>query len=143
MTEQLEETKERVRPWQWPGEWVRDEKFWRDVTARAASGVIVVFVGYWAAVWLGYIRQPNALKSAFATTYLLVTLLTIFIIVDRYASLKASRKLAERMNKWLAHLLSLLIMSAFIVLVVFTEYFVLWLIFSFIKTVLGIDQELL
>lgn len=53
------ELEKKTRPWQWPGEWFRDEKFWREVTARGLSGIIVLVVGYWAAVWLGYIDTPD------------------------------------------------------------------------------------
>jgi cation transport ATPase len=61
-----EETKEAVgrsKPWQWPGEWVKDEKFWREVTARATSGLLVVFVGYIAAMVLGYISTPTGKQT--------------------------------------------------------------------------------
>lgn len=34
-----EQKLEKVKPWQWPAEWVKDEKFWRDVATRTASGL--------------------------------------------------------------------------------------------------------
>jgi hypothetical protein len=83
------------------------------------------------------------LKSAFETTYLIVILLTTVIIVDRYTSLSVAQKLATRMNKWLARMISAFMLTAFNLFTVAPEYFALWMIFSFIKTVLGIDQELL
>lgn len=130
----------RTRPWQWPGEWISDEKFRRDVAARAASGIVVLFVGYWAAVWLGYIQQPNALKSAFETTFLVTMLLAVPIVVDRYSTLKMSQKLAMKMNKWLARLVSTVKLTAFNLVVVITAYFALWAIFIGLKTLLGTDQ---
>lgn len=50
--------------WKWPGEWVRDDKFWREVTARALSGLIVIFVAYWVAVLFGILQTPSALLMA-------------------------------------------------------------------------------
>lgn len=47
-------------PWyRWFGEWLKDEKFWRDVGSRFLSGVLVVFVTWFAAVAFGYLQQPE------------------------------------------------------------------------------------
>lgn len=59
----MEETKAKSKPWQWPGEWVNDEKFWREVTARATSALIVVIIGYIAAMVLGYISTPTGKQT--------------------------------------------------------------------------------
>jgi hypothetical protein len=58
MTEQIEDTKTPARPWLWPSEWFKDEKFWREVTARAMSGVIVLVLAALGAVAAGLIVQP-------------------------------------------------------------------------------------
>jgi hypothetical protein len=52
MTAEVKTEPAKARPWQWPGEWFRDEKFWREVTARGLSGHIVVFLAYSAAILL-------------------------------------------------------------------------------------------
>lgn len=53
------EAEKQSKPWQWPGEWMRDEKFWRDVGSRTIAGFIVVVLGYFSAIGLGYVQQPN------------------------------------------------------------------------------------
>lgn len=131
----------KAKPWQWPSDWIRDEKFWRDVTARAASGIIVLFVGYWGAVILGYIQQPNAFKSAFESTFLVALMLTIAIVVNRYMSANVGARLALRMNRWLAHVLSFAIMTVINIFAATLVYVALRFTFFGIKTVLGIDQD--
>jgi hypothetical protein len=67
-----------VRPWQWPGEWFKDEKFWRDVGSRTLSGLIVLLFGYWAALLLGFIKSPDNFKNAFqVTAFAIVFIATI------------------------------------------------------------------
>src|ERR1700682_6221939 len=39
--------------------WFGDEKFWKDVTAQAFAGIIVLFVGFVGALTLGYIKTPS------------------------------------------------------------------------------------
>jgi len=57
MSEQVEKVK--VKPWQWPAEWVKDEKFWRDVATRTAAGLIVGLIGYVFLVLQGVIQSPS------------------------------------------------------------------------------------
>lgn len=72
------ELENKTKPWQWPGEWFRDEKFWRDVGSRTLSGLIVLFFGYWAALLLGFIKSPDNFKNAFqVTAFVLVAIATI------------------------------------------------------------------
>ncbi|RAN77995.1 hypothetical protein B5P43_18360 [Bacillus sp. SRB_336] len=132
----------KTKPWLWPREWFRDEKFWRDVAARAASGIIVLLVGYWSAVLLGYIKQPNGLRSAFQTTVAIAVGLTIVAVVDKYSALKVSKRLSKYMNKWLARMLSTVILTAVDFFFALMIYAVLFGVFTAIKTLLGIDQPL-
>lgn len=85
---------QKTNPWHWPGKWTRDENFWRGVTSNALSGLIVVFVGYLAALWMGYVQSPNGLRSAFETTWLIVFILSTVTVVDKYGGLKLSKKMA-------------------------------------------------
>lgn len=140
MTEELEKTR-NSKPWQWPGEWMKDEKFWKDVTARAASGIIVLFVGYWGAVILGYIQQPNALKSAFESTFLVALALTSVVVVNKHMNSNLGQRLALRMNKWLARVASFAILMVINVFAAVIVYMALRLVFTAIKTVMGIDQD--
>ena len=49
------------RPWQWPREWFRDEKFWRDVGSRTLAAVIAAGIIYLFAVAGGYVARPKTL----------------------------------------------------------------------------------
>lgn len=51
--------KEKTKPWHWPGEWVRDQSFYRDIATRTAAGVLVGIIGYSFAVFMGYIQNPG------------------------------------------------------------------------------------
>lgn len=62
----MEETEVKSKPWQWPREWVRDEKFWREVTARGLSGLIVVAIWYCAAVAGGFIAETMVFRTLLA-----------------------------------------------------------------------------
>src|SRR4051794_7926440 len=46
------------RRW-WPSNWIRDEAFWRDVTARTLAVLISGAVLYVLALIAGYIQAPN------------------------------------------------------------------------------------
>lgn len=48
-----------VSPWAWPGEWVREEKFWRDIGARVLAGVVTAAIVYLGALVLGYLHTPE------------------------------------------------------------------------------------
>ncbi|WP_165817910.1 hypothetical protein [Microbacterium sp. Gd 4-13] len=48
-----------VSPWAWPGEWVREEKFWRDIGARVLAGVVTAAIVYVGALVLGYLHTPE------------------------------------------------------------------------------------
>ncbi|RKT36914.1 hypothetical protein DEU34_1444 [Microbacterium sp. AG1240] len=55
-----ENSEERpVAPWAWPGEWVREEKFWRDIGARVLAGVVTAAIVYVGALVLGYLHTPE------------------------------------------------------------------------------------
>ena len=58
----------RTPLWQWPREWMRDEKFWRDVASRTASGLIVLFVGYWTALLIGFVKTPDNFRASYQVT---------------------------------------------------------------------------
>ncbi|MCS5733389.1 hypothetical protein [Herbiconiux daphne] len=45
--------------WRWPVEWVREEKFWRDIGTRVLAGVITAAVVYLGALLLGYLHTPE------------------------------------------------------------------------------------
>jgi multisubunit Na+/H+ antiporter MnhC subunit len=61
VTGQTEE-KPQLRPWQWPGEWLRDEKFWKDVATRTVSGALVVFIVFLVGVSNGLLKVPTVMN---------------------------------------------------------------------------------
>jgi L-asparagine transporter-like permease len=51
--------REKLKPWRWPGEWVRQESFWRDVGTRTLGGLFAGVLLYVGAVMLGYVSRPD------------------------------------------------------------------------------------
>lgn len=81
MSEETIDKEKATKPWQWPNEWARDEKFWRDVATRTASGLLTLFLAYNFAVIAGYLKQPAWLRSIAAVVWVLFFLwLTAFIV---------------------------------------------------------------
>lgn len=78
----MEETEVKSKPWQWPGEWMRDEKFWRDVASRTLAGALVVFIGYLVAVANGLLQVPSVAQVAVAVGFLAgaVGLFSLFVM---------------------------------------------------------------
>lgn len=68
MTAETEEANQLTPVWRWPGRWIKDETFWRDIASRTFSGVIVAFCVYWGAVIMGYIKTPENMHTAFQVT---------------------------------------------------------------------------
>src|SRR4051794_38724234 len=50
---------ETLKPWRWPGQWFRQEAFWRDVGSRTLSALLAGGLAYIAAIGLGYARRPG------------------------------------------------------------------------------------
>lgn len=100
MTEQTDE-KPQLRPWQWPGEWVKDEKFWREVTARALSGLIVIGLGALGAVAAGIIPHVDFFRLG-------LTLATVFayigVSIERLARNQVKRQAENKEPKLLTPL---------------------------------------
>lgn len=82
MSEQLE--KPQSKPWKWPGEWFRDEKFWRDVASRTTSGILVVIIGLAYAGFTGYIKSPDWRRFHFGLGVSLVLLIPSIIVWAKY-----------------------------------------------------------
>jgi hypothetical protein len=147
----------KVRPWQWPGQWFKDEKFWREVLARALSGIIVLFFGYWAAVWLGYIQSANVLSDIFKSAVTVVVATTTWLWLNNFPYERVGRKLRRlsirpgtysrlrRYNKlwlWMDRIEVVLIMVLCSLATVLVDYYVVRFIFEAIRLGLGIQQPL-
>lgn len=80
------EVDEKSKPWRWPGEWIRDEKFWKDVASRTLSGVLAVGVIYVYGLAVGYFQTPIIVGTTLAATGMIgfvIVLVTMFVVVFR------------------------------------------------------------
>lgn len=68
-------------PWRWPAAWFRDQSFWREVTARALSGLIVILVGYVVLAANGLLGLPSPVKMISALLVVGVAALLMWPLV--------------------------------------------------------------
>ncbi|WP_284987620.1 hypothetical protein [Arthrobacter sp. fls2-241-R2A-172] len=68
-------------PWRWPAAWFRDQNFWREVTARALSGLIVILVGYVVLAANGLLGLPSPVKMISALLVVGVAALLMWPLV--------------------------------------------------------------
>jgi hypothetical protein len=73
------ESEERVPATRWLRKWLREEKFWQDITTRTLSALIVVLLGYLYAVLAGYVGAPNMWRLGLSAV--VVAMLAAFVIV--------------------------------------------------------------
>ena len=59
---------DRLRPWHWPGNSVRDEAFWRQITTATASASMTGGVAFLAARFAGLFAQVPWSTLCKATT---------------------------------------------------------------------------
>jgi hypothetical protein len=74
---------ERTPPSRWLLKWMREEKFWQDVTTRALAAIIVIFLSYLYAILAGYVRQPNVWRSLLSAL-VLAALVALAIVHVRW-----------------------------------------------------------
>jgi len=137
-----------VRPWQWPGEWFRDEKFWRDVGSRTASGLIVLFFGYWAALLLGFIKSPDNFKNAFQVTAFAFASVATIIWSEKKPVTPLRVRLQERFpalsgtgGKTLSYVLASVIHIAILSVIVVVGLVALRMVFIAAAALLGIEAK--
>ncbi len=95
MKDQTEELRPPAvpKPWQWPTMWFRDEKFWRDVAARAMSGLVLAFLLYLFAVFGGYIKPLNI---AWVITVWIIGITLLFSFGLYYGDWTMSKKFHDK-----------------------------------------------
>ena len=72
----------KSKPWQWPGEWLKDEKFWKDVASRTLSGVLAVGVIYIYGHAVGYFKTPAIVGTTIAVVGMCgMTLIMLILLV--------------------------------------------------------------
>ncbi|WP_459384533.1 hypothetical protein [Arthrobacter humicola] len=87
------QTEKQFKPWQWPGEWMRDEKFWRDVASRTLAGAFVVAIGYLVAVANGLLQVPSVAQVVVGIGFVAAAACLFSIFVVKY-------------HKWIAPLVN-------------------------------------
>lgn len=147
----MSETKEiekQSKPWQWPGEWFSDQSFWRDVGSRTISGLIVLFLGYWAALLLGFIKSPDNFKNAYLVTGIALMAIATIIWNEKKPTKPLRLSLQARfpvlkgpVGHVAAYVLAFAIQTAILFLIVIAGLLVLRLIFSGAAALLGIEAQ--
>jgi hypothetical protein len=61
------------KPWRWPGQWMRQESFWRDVGSRTLAAVFAAGIIYVFAVAAGYVSRPDGLPVGLLVGWLIVS----------------------------------------------------------------------
>jgi hypothetical protein len=90
---------ERPRPWHWPGGWVREEAFWRQITTATVSALSTGGIAFLAARFAGLFAQvpwSTVCKTLLAGTVLVPTLALIVLVIESgFAS--AERRIEKRL----------------------------------------------
>lgn len=138
----------KTKPWQWPGEWFRDEKFWRDVGSRTLSGLIVLFFGYWTALLLGFIKSPDNFKNAFQVTGIALMVIATIIWNEKKPTKPLRQKIQERfptltgkLGAIVAYLIAFVIQTGILFLIAMIGLIILRLIFTGAAALLGIEPK--
>ena len=76
------ESSKGPRPRRWLRAWVREEVFWRDVTTRTISGLLVVAITFLAGLAGGYFETPDGRSAALSA---LGVILGAGLLVGGYA----------------------------------------------------------
>jgi hypothetical protein len=101
---------ERLRPWLWPGGWLRDEAFWRQVTTATVSTLLTAGVAFLAARFAGIFAQvpwSTVCKTLVAGTVLVLVLAVVVLLLETgvaTAERRIERRLLRRSNDLRANL---------------------------------------
>lgn len=76
-----EDSEKKLTPWSWPFQWLKDEKWWRDVSSRAVAGLLIVLVTYALGVASGYLNKPGV---GGPLIFLLVGLVVILSMIPTF-----------------------------------------------------------
>ena len=101
---------ERLRPWLWPGGWLRDEAFWRQVTTATVSTLMTAGVAFLAARFAGIFAQvpwSTVCKTLIAGTVLVLVLAAVVLLLETgvaTAERRIERRLLRRSNDLRANL---------------------------------------
>jgi hypothetical protein len=101
---------ERLRPWRWPGGWVRDEAFWRQITTATVSTLMTAGVAFLAARFAGIFAQvpwSTICKTLLAGAVLVLMLALIVLLIESgfaTAERRIEKRLVRRSNDLRANL---------------------------------------
>lgn len=142
------EIEKKTKAWQWPGEWFRDQSFWRDVGSRTLSGLIVLFFGYWAALLLGFIKSPDNFRNAFQVTAVALMVIATIIWNEKKPTRPLRLKLQARfptlngkVGSAAAYAIAIAIQTAILFLIALIGLIALRLIFTAVAALLGIGAK--
>jgi len=81
-----------VKAWQLPGQWLREEKFWRDIGTRVLAGVITAAIVYLGALVLGYLHTPELGAGLALLLGLAVAVVLLLVAIVLGSQLPARRR---------------------------------------------------
>ncbi|MFC9420027.1 hypothetical protein [Bacillus mobilis] len=97
------EERHKSKPWQWPGAWMRDEKFWKDVASRTASGLLVVIIGLLYAGAAGYITQPDVRGFLIGFAVVALGWTVVFLVIGRWIAPYLSKSISGKDKQGIAY----------------------------------------
>jgi hypothetical protein len=83
------------KPWRWPGVWVRQESFWRDVGSRTLSAVFAAAIVYVFAIVAGYVSKPDVWP-----TILLLSGIVAYASLNLLTLRRGRRRWANNRREW-------------------------------------------
>jgi hypothetical protein len=95
----MTDQEERPRPWRWPGNWFRDEAFWRSVTAMSMSASMTTGIAFLAARFAGLFAEVpwSTVCKTLVTGTVLVPLLGLLVLLAETGYLNAERRIKRRL----------------------------------------------
>jgi hypothetical protein len=133
----------------WVGEWMRSEAFWRDVTSRALSGLIVLLVGAGLALAAGLIPWDPlwrylvmlAFVAALGVAWIRLVKLVAGLVNPPLARLMARGSTPRRRLWWRA--LTLLIRLVWVYAGIFAFLFAVYFVGNWVGSWVGIHFSVL
>jgi hypothetical protein len=75
---------DKAKPWRWPGQWVRDDTFWRDVASRTLSALFASLFIYVFAVAAGYVSRPDVWRLILVLPLMVAIFVAVVLLANWY-----------------------------------------------------------
>jgi FtsH-binding integral membrane protein len=111
------------KAWQWPGQWVKQESFWRDVGSRTLSALLAAFFLYMIASSAGIVASPPFLRVLIAVGLTAISTLITYGIMRLYV--RRQRRKPVKPGSWgrfFAELLTALTIGMSVYFVTFSMF---------------------